>query len=681
MAEKYEPNVKDQTQATGKLSQHMEEFLHDLRCKVAKDNDDRGNWLNKMVTATNQRMGVKRYSNTPYPGAPDIPLPQTDKLIKKAVPNLVLSAWSPKKMVLVKPEPGSQATEEVIQKAKRAEAAMNLLLRSPQVGFFKKLMLAADYAKEKGHCLFRVYEEFKSRIIHKVLDLDDYEPEIIEQLKEASSEELKAFVAQRFELDIEDECDKELCEDIVKQFNEGNTVIEFDQEEITSMPNVEVPLPTKVCVPSYTTDINKANRIVREIFMTQHELELNMDKGIFRKKDLDELDFSGIAKGDSDIVEQQKERNEGVEDNATLTDLYRIHVINCWYKPTKRARAERWVFTVLADIESPSECLLQAMPFPYEFEGWDYEKYDNEVKDPRYFASRGIPEQVRAIQEIMERCINNTVIRDEMNNTPMWEVQNTSEIMDNHIRFVPGEKIPVSQIGSEIKRLNEPNSVDLSSERIMQTLKAYAEEYMGSTDQLFRNATNKGGGKTKGEVEMGIQEASGGVNLEVVSFNNVLSRVYKKMFDLMKERLGSNLYVDGMVITREDFNFPAEVVSNGNLEVSDQRLATQKAFARLGTIGQLTQAGVANLEDLYNGARDWLEKDGVKDPDQFLTDPKIIMQEQINQMQQQLQQMQQQAEQMDKHTSKQQKAIGRNQAKMKKDINNFEGKKEAAIGG
>jgi len=671
-----EPSVKDKTRK-GTLSKEVKDFLIELRAKVKKDDEDRANWKLKQVVASNQRMGVKRYSNFPYPGAPDIPLPETDKLIKKSVPNLVLSAWAPKKMCIVRIKQGVQETPSLKAKAQRAELGMNMLLRSPELGFFRKLCLAADFAKQNGFCIFRVIESFRSRIVHKVIDLDDYEDTQIAALKQMSKEEKKAFLADRYNFDLEDDDDINTINDIIKQFSSGEKVIEFDVEEVYNLPNVEVPLPSKIIVPPYTTEINKANRITYEYFLTKEQLEDKMDKGIFLKKDIDNLSFSQGSKETSDLVESQKGRNEGVSDSSSQHDLFRIHETFCWYKPAKTASAQRWVFTTLADVYGPEEALLQRIPFPFEFEGTQYEKYDNEIKDPRYYSSRGVPEQIRAIQEILERCINNMIIRDEMNNTPMWEVLDTSDIMDAHIRFVPGEKIPVKQVGAEIKRLNEPSTVDISGERMMQILKAYAEEYLGNVDQLFRNATNMGGGKTLGEIREGIRQTAGPLNLEVINFNDTLSRVYKKLFEIMKERLGEDLWVEGVQITREDFNFPADIRSNGTLEVSDKDLATWKAHQRLSVIAQMVGAGVANQEDLYNAASDWLEKDGVRDPDRFLTHPAEIMQTKAAQLQEAILRSQAQLQALTEEIQSGEKQLSRLRKKGQKEVKQTEGELEA----
>lgn len=643
------PNVKDLTNK-GEVAWELQDFLRELRSKCRFDDDDRATWKEKMIIATNQRLGVKRYSNFPYPGAPDIPLPETDKVIKKCIPYLVLSCWNQKKLATVKVAYGVEETPEYKEKARKAEMALNGIMRSKEMDWFRKLMLAADNSKHFGHCIFKTFEKFSSRKIHKVIDLEDY-PEETANLRKLTTKQLAVFLADRYELDLSDKDDKKTIKDIIKQFRSGEDIIEFDITEVKSMPNVEIIIPTKVTVPAYTQDINQASRICYEYFLTREQLERMMDDEIFIKHDMDEI---SAFSGEEDVVEVQKARNEGVTDNTTRTDLYRIEEICCWYK------GKRKVYTFFRDVASSEEALLQDIDFPYEFDGWFYDKHDNEIKDKRYFSSRGTPEQIRAMQEIMERSINNMIIRDEMMNTPIWEVLDTSEIMDAHIRMTPGQKLPVKQLGQEIKQLNEYPKADVASQQIVTMLKAYTEEYLAVNDQLFRNATNTGGGKTLGEINVGIQQNSGPLNIEVMNWNESLSRVYRKVFDILAERMGDSIFIDNEEITREDFNFPAEVKSNGDLEVSNEQLSVQKAMARLQVLLNPALQDIVNSEDRYNALRDWLEKDGIKDPDMFCTDPKKIAQEQIAQLQGQIQQMQQQAagmqDEMKKAASKTQEA-------------------------
>lgn len=664
-----ELNVKERAEDK-EIGMKQMEFIQDLRAKIDKDDSDRESWKMKLITAANQRLGLKRVSNYPYEGAPDVPLPQTDKLIKKQVPNLVLSAWSIKNMATVNIESSAKRNPEMEKAVRRSEMALCYVLRE-KMDLFNKLEMAADYAKEKGHCIFKIVEEFKSRKVHKVLDLDDYADEDLEVLRQSTNKELKIFLSDRYELDLEDEDDAKTLDGIVKQFRDGNKVIEFDIEEVSSLPNIEVPLPNAIIVPSYTTDISEAERITHEFYLTAHELEERMNSGAYIKKDIEKLTTSE----DDDVLTEQKNQSEGV--TQSNPDLYRIHEVYTWYKPEGADCYERWVFTFLADVMAHEDSLLRMIPFPFEFEGWNFERFDNERKDMRHYNSRGVPEQVRALQETMERAINNMLIRDEYNNNPAYEVLDTSDLLQRNRAFAPGEMVPVAALGSETRRLDEKQIPDVSSQSIIQLVKAFVEEYQASSDQLFRNATNTGGGKTLGEIERGMQMNQGPLTVEVVRWNETLSKVYTKVYAIMRERLGDSMFIEGQEVSREDFNLPVTVKSNGSLEVSDSHLATQKAWMRLQAAVSMLPYNVADIEDLYNSYRDWLEKDGVKDPDDYSTNPMEVMQSQLAQLQQQIQQGQQALAQQQKQADDSQKTAEKSKKMFKDELNKFEGQMEA----
>jgi len=150
-------NAKERS-AQSTLTEFERNNIKDLRGRLEQDHGNATTWRHKQIVAVNQRLGVKRLTDEPYPGAPDIPLPETDKIIKKSIPGKVLSAWSPKKLALVELEDGHELTPQVKAQVKKAEKLLNSHLRSKDVGWFNKLMLAADNEEQYGHALFRVLE-------------------------------------------------------------------------------------------------------------------------------------------------------------------------------------------------------------------------------------------------------------------------------------------------------------------------------------------------------------------------------------------------------------------------------------------------------------------------------------------------------------------------------------------
>ena len=670
----------DSKQRTESVTERELEFVKDLRKKVSGDWTDIQEWRDKAIKANDQRMGEKRFSSTPYDGAPDIPLPETDKLIKKSVPNFVLSSWKPKNQAIVKQALGERPVEGIKDKIRKSQAVLNQYLRAPYFDWFNKQTLAADFTKNYGQSLFRVNAEYTTSIIHREIDLDTIPSQDLAAFKLSSATDKRQIISQREGLDPED--DKDVIDDIMKQVADGKKVLKYNIDKLTFRPNVEIPLPTKILVPTYTTDIENAERIRYEIFMSRREVEDLVNDGTFRDIEVDDVFGATPSRNnDDDIVEESKARNIGIANNSMNNDLFKIHIVNTWYREKDSDSMQRWVFMYFADVQDERDGILYSKPFHFEFDEWDYVKHSDENKDPRYYDSRGLPERIRAIQDVMERSVNNMLVRDEMNNTPIWEVLGSSEILDSYSTIAPGEKIPVTELGAEIRQLNQMPVPDQSSERILSLMKAYAEEYTSNNDQLFGNSSNDGGADTLGEIKAGVTLNQGTLNLDVINWNISLGKVYQKLFNIIKERLIDSVWVNGEEITPEDFNFNAEVVSNGSIEFANETLMLQKSFNRLQTILNPALQEFVNAEDKFNAVIDWLEKDGVVNVEDFTTDPKEIAQTQIAQMQQVQQQLTGQIKAQQEEVGRLQKTIRRNQEKFSKDVKNAEGEVEGKFGG
>jgi hypothetical protein len=91
---------------------------------------------------------------------------------------------------------------------------------------------------------------------------------------------------------------------------------------------VDVVDPVSITIPSYTKDIDDAVRIREEFYLPQHIVEQLMDDEIFLKKDLKDIPF--WTAGEQEEINSTKARNEGVQDNTSRTDLYRMEMISCW---------------------------------------------------------------------------------------------------------------------------------------------------------------------------------------------------------------------------------------------------------------------------------------------------------------------------------------------------------------
>ena len=121
MVDSKKPSIKDQSE-TKPLSDADKDFFIKLRSKViSQDIESTLGWRDKLRIARNMRQGIKRHTDFPYPGAPDIPLPETDKIIRKHKPRFVMSILSGKRLLQIRPLEGVQIVDdEMKESAKKA---------------------------------------------------------------------------------------------------------------------------------------------------------------------------------------------------------------------------------------------------------------------------------------------------------------------------------------------------------------------------------------------------------------------------------------------------------------------------------------------------------------------------------------------------------------------------------
>ena len=622
------------------VSDELKDFLKDLRSSVKRDDDSREDWKRKLTIATNQRLGVKRNTNYPYPGAPNIPLPETDKQIRKKKPSFVLAVIGQSKPVrLGQPLFGASVPPEQLR---LAEEGFNYLLKN-RLDLLRTITKAADNFMEKGFCIFKIIERFNVEEVTKSIDMSRFSKEAIDSFKKAPKDQQELFISEQFNLDLSDEI--KTIRDILKQLKSNKKIITYKIDKITSFPEILVRDSERVIFPTYTKDIEHSERVTDEFFMSERELVTKgingtydlakVNKNIDHRKSKRNNRSRSSNRRDDSIIHQQKNYNEGVTDDLS-NELYRMHEVCCWRPTGTNGRYERWTITFMDDIADDIDAAVSIRRFLDD--EWDYIKHDNEVKDDRPYSSRGVPEQIRALQQFMEKAFNNMLIRDEINNSPIFTVLSTSKIQASQVRFRPGQQIKVTRHDEVAELGNRQHKVDLSSNLIVDKLKAFAEEYLASSDQLFRNATNEGGGKTLGEIRTGIALNQQIQSLDLMLWNETLRKVYKKVWKKLKDGLIEPFTINGVTITRNIFDFEPEIQPTGSIENIDQNNMVQKALMRVQQIMQQVQLGlIATPEDLYNAMNDYLEKDGVKDIERYTTDPKVIQQQRQQQVEAQRQ--------------------------------------------
>jgi len=629
---------QEKTEKISPPGSERHEFIKKLAQKVRQDDADRQVWKDKQVVAYNARLGLKRRTNRPYPGAAEVPIPITDKFITKLKSMFVSVATLMKKQIVVSVDDGEIVTPETKASAERIERALNNLIKKRDFGWAKKVTLFVDYFLENGHAVFKIIEKFFSRTINRTIDIENnYSPEDIKYLKSLKKQELRLILAQREEMDITDEDDLKQIDKAIDQFKSGKKVLSFTKKEIYSEPTVIPERGLRIIVPSSGTDVQTLPRITHEIPMYYQQLVDKANKKIYDKAAVDSLDEEAGTTDDG-LTNTSWAISEGISTLDVKSGMFMVRECQTWYK------GEKWVFTWIEQSGAPSNDseenkdikVLQELKLPYDHGMWTYVKHDYELKNTRWYSSRGVPEKIRGLHQTIEKMYNARLIRDELNNAPMWRVSKQLGMAGDEIRMRPGQVIQGEP--GEIEMLNKGITTDVSSERLEQQAKAYAEEYLSITDFSNRSAVNQGGSRTATEIQAINQASTRQVNMDIALFLDTLSEVAQHMYLILKQAVNRPMKVAGVFLRPEDFLVKTSVAWSGSLDATDYQLQLQKALTRMQITMQYGQpVGVVTPTNVYNMLQDMYDKDPDVDvSSKFITAPQFASMDQMSKQQEEI---------------------------------------------
>jgi len=629
-----EPQEKTQKISSPESERHQ--FIRKLAAKVRQDDMDRQVWKDKQVVSYNARLGLKRRTNRPYPGAAEVPIPITDKFITKLKSMFVSVATLMKKQVIVTLDDGEVTTPETRASAQRIERALNNLIKKRDFGWAKKVTLFVDYFLENGHAVFKVIEKFFSRTINRSINIpDNYSPEDIKVLKSMKKDELRIILSQREEMDLNDDDDLEQIDKAIAQFKSGKKVITFTKKEIFSEPTVIPERGLRIIVPSSGTETQRLPRICHDMWMGYEELLKLAKNKIYDLATVESLNPDGGTNDDT-LTNTSWAISEGISTLDTHSGLFNVRECQTWYKN------EKWVFTWIEQAGEDSDNnkqnipdirVLQELPLPYDHGMWTYVKHDYELKNTRWYSSRGVPEKIRGLHQTIEKMYNARLIRDELNNAPMWRVSKQLGMAGDEIRMRPGQVIQGEP--GEIEMLNKGITTDVSSERLEQQAKAYAEEYLSITDFSNRSAVNQGSARTATEIQAINQSSTRQVNMDISLFLDTLSEVANHMYLIIKQAVHRPMKMGGVLLRPEDFLVKVIVSWSGSLDATDSQMQQARALQRMQTIMQFGQpVGVVTPTNVYHLLQDYIDKDPDVDvSSKFITTPEDVQLSELEEQQ------------------------------------------------
>ena len=232
------------------------------------------------------------------------------------------------------------------------------------------------------------------------------------------------------------------------RWDEGKKQVAFDSVD-----------PMFLIVPAGTTALEDADWAVQVHHVSPAAYKRNKQ---YNQSLLPDIRQANTGE-ESRLLDQEKLTREGIThsssvDNVVLWEVYR-----------KRDDGDIEVFTM--SPSSPGEYVRDLMLKRHSPTRFPFVEFNAEIKDKGYYASRGVPERVAAMQISMSKLWNEKLDATTVFNRPIFTSDNPM-VNAGNIRMVPGTIIPfpVKKIPMDSPPINwdmEINSQRLTAEQLI----------------------------------------------------------------------------------------------------------------------------------------------------------------------------------------------------------------------
>jgi hypothetical protein len=257
------------------------EKLNQVIQELSSSSSKRQEHLNKHERWYKKRYGIRpRVATWPWRNAANLHLPLVDKTIRRAKPKYIRLVESVEPIVTFMHSGKDIATVRALE----SEFHNNL---KNKMGIVEKISLGTDKMLEKGYFVCKVVQEFNEEEIDDKFDIDNLPEEVANFFlsQDVPDEEIGIELANRLNLDLDDEEDVNQIRKIIDGIRSGKKVINFKRTNINSdFPSMFIRDPRKIVVPLDTTDIRKARMIKDRVSFSNVQIEANIASGVWSKK-------------------------------------------------------------------------------------------------------------------------------------------------------------------------------------------------------------------------------------------------------------------------------------------------------------------------------------------------------------------------------------------------------------
>jgi len=535
-----------------------------------------------------------------------------------------------------------------------AELFFDYLLNERIEDFRNEVFVMLDNILQNGFAVVKVFWDFRSRIVKRILKFDDLPAatrEITGTTPRLSNElffqqgklvtdkvrfralmdqrlpQLKSFIGLNYGLDEKEDDDKEAFRKILDFFRNARKEVTYETREIESnTPRMAVINPEDITVPRFTNNIQDAPRVNQRVFLTEPAFKNRAkDHGWSEKAVKFALEHREPTQTQSFIhgrqsstaqskLERSRDVREGLQEHSVSNELIEVWEHHTWMEIKGEQRR------VSYPIHPASNTLLRDIRETGFEHGWaPFVQIKFEINDNRFYSSRGVPEKIDDIDVEVTTAHRSKLNQMDML-APTFTYRMGSQINPDNFHFIPGEMYGVLN-HDDIQPLEVPDRT-LLQEREENILLTWNERYLGGFETLA-NQQNISEARTATEVNALQRSAS-----EILSYRAQLvqlgmKQVYQMFWSLWNQWGPQHVFIqitgdEYKKVTKEEIRGSFDIVPSGTIDNLDPQQEAQRAFIRFQTLVGVAAQGpeVLGLKwelDVGQALVNWLKRDSAID--------------------------------------------------------------------
>lgn len=609
-----------------KVVSRVDTLFTDIEREVLEAEFQTDTWRDKQEIWHKMRMRIKPTKTFPFPGCANIRLPTIETKLRKIKSQVAKIIFSVRPIIQAIPSPSGN-----MQTAAKVEKWLDHLIMNI-IKFKEKAVIGIDQAIEKGFYLFKPH--WRVDIIDRMEEysIDDLSMGEVLKLYDVNTNEdmIGLAIAEKFDVDEDDLVADHNYKEIRKAIAEilqGKEKIKLQiKDVIYNYPDISLCNPEYVYVPSDSPHSPQECRMIcQEFYIPYDTVKRNVEIKNWSQDAVDSIDIVKNLSMDN-LTEISKETREGVDRLNNPSQLVKIWEVYTYHDLNGDGFDEKCLFTFAPDFR----VTLRKITLPSNSGKFPFVKIYNELTDDRWFSHRGLPEIIEDLVKEIDTQHNQKIDNQTLKNCPMITYR-AGIVNPNLIKFVPSQSIPRQDPDDVTFMQNTNVNADFSYKDEQMILESKIEELIGQVDFSLQSMINRRQPRTRGEVEMQMQNAQMTFSLDADLYIEAFSELFNQVWDLWcqygnDEEEFAYFGQDGwekIRLTKEEVQGKYKITVRGNDQNFNPMQRQQKAQMILEAVMSpvALQSGVVQPNNVYNAYKRFYQTLDEQNWQDYITDP------------------------------------------------------------